>query len=93
MTTVGFQDQGGRLLLVTGSQIGNAKMVRKRGNMGVGRHQTFQLRNCLPRIMLCQRIEVVNTRLYLGRELLDVAIVERFVGDIVRGVHQDISGR
>ena len=41
MTAIGFPDQGGGLLLVTGSEIGNAEMVSKRGNMGVGRHQTF----------------------------------------------------
>ena len=93
MTAIGFPDQGGGLLLVTGSEIGNAEMVRKRGNMGVGRHETFQLRDCLRGIMLCQLVEVVNTRLHLGRELLDVAIVERFVGDVVLGIHQGISGR
>src|SRR3989442_12004456 len=41
MTAIGFPNQGGGLLLVTGSEIGKAEMVRKRGNMGVGRHQTF----------------------------------------------------
>src|SRR5438093_7240752 len=93
MTTIGFPNQGGGVLLVTGSEIGNAEMVKKRGNMGVGRHQTFQLRYCLYRIMLCQLVQVVNTCSHLGREPLDVAIVERFVRDGVLGVHQDISGR
>ena len=64
MTAIGFPNQGGGVLLVTGSEIGNAEMVRKRGNMGVGRHQTFQLRNCLHRITLCQLVQVVNTCLY-----------------------------
>src|SRR4029453_10582177 len=60
MTAIGFPNQGDGLLLVTSSQIGNAEMVRKRGNMGVGGHETFQLGNCLPRIMLCQLLQVVN---------------------------------
>src|SRR6266581_8855327 len=51
MTTIGFPNQGGGVLLVTCSEIGNAGMVRKRGNMGIGRHQTFQLRDCLRGIM------------------------------------------
>src|SRR6059058_3727284 len=36
MTAIGFPNQGDRLLLVTGSEIGNAEMVKKRGNMRVG---------------------------------------------------------
>src|SRR5215510_4833236 len=43
--------------------------------------------------MLCQLVQVVNTGLHLCWEPLDVAIVERFVRDIVRGVHQGISGQ
>ena len=35
MTTIGFPNQGGGLLLVTGSEIGNAEIVKKRGNMGI----------------------------------------------------------
>jgi len=41
MTTIGFPDQGGGFLLVTAVEIGHAEMVRKRGDMGVERHQTF----------------------------------------------------
>src|SRR5256886_11706366 len=93
MTAIGVPDQGGGVLLVTGSEIGNAEMVRKRGNMRVGRHQTFQLRDCLCGIMLGKLVEVVNTRLHLRREPLDVAIVERFVRDGVLGVHQGIRGQ
>src|SRR6266568_1216478 len=64
MTAIGVPNQGSGLLLVTGSEIGDAEMVKKRGNMGVGRHQTFQLRYCLYRIMLCQLVQVINTRLH-----------------------------
>ena len=35
MTAIGSPDQGGSLLLVTGSEIGNAEIVKKRGNMGI----------------------------------------------------------
>src|SRR4029453_13439490 len=35
MTAIGFPNHGGGLLLVTSSEIGNAEMVKKRGNMGV----------------------------------------------------------
>src|SRR5262245_63144959 len=37
MTAIGFPDQGSGFLLVTGSEIGNAEMISKRGNLGVGR--------------------------------------------------------
>src|SRR6185436_2948283 len=43
--------------------------------------------------MLCQLVQVVNTRLHLCWEPRDVAIVEWFVGDVVRGVHQGIRGQ
>src|SRR2546422_3646997 len=68
MTAIGFPNQGGGVLLVTGSEIGNAEMVKKSGNMGVGSHQTFQLRDCLPRTMLCQLVQVVKTYLHLSWE-------------------------
>src|SRR6266478_7793064 len=58
MTAIGFPDQGGGLLLVTGSEIGNAEIVKKRGNMGIGGHETFQPRYCLDGITLCQLVEV-----------------------------------
>src|SRR6516165_1873292 len=45
MTAIGFPDQGGSLLLVTSSQIGNAEIVRQQRNMGVRGHETFQLRD------------------------------------------------
>jgi hypothetical protein len=61
--------------------------------MGVGRPQTFQLRDCLPRITLCQFVQVVNACLYLCWEPLDVAIFKWFIGNVVLGVHQGISGR
>ena len=35
MTAIGFPNQGGGVLLVTGSEIGNAEIVKKRGNMGI----------------------------------------------------------
>src|SRR5262249_30426242 len=41
MTAIGFPHQGGGVLLVTGSQIGNAEIVRKRWNMRIGRDETF----------------------------------------------------
>jgi hypothetical protein len=61
--------------------------------MGISGDETFQLRNDLGRIMLGEFIEVVNTRLHRCWELLDVAIVERFISDIILGIDQDISGR
>src|SRR4029453_4118171 len=38
-------------------------------------------------------VQLVKACLHLPWELLDVAIVERFVGDVVLGVYQGISGR
>src|SRR5262249_21149467 len=93
MTAIGFPNQGGGVLLVTSRQIGNAEMVRKRGNMGIGSYEPFQLRYCLCGITLCQLIEVVNACLHLCWEPLDVAIVERFIGNVVLGVHQGMRGR
>src|SRR5215471_8228660 len=38
-------------------------------------------------------VQRVNACLHLGRELLEVAIIERFIGNVVLGVHQGISSR
>src|SRR6266851_1474092 len=38
-------------------------------------------------------VQLVNACLHLSWELLDVAIVERCVGDVVLGVYQDIRGQ
>src|SRR5437016_4555672 len=43
--------------------------------------------------MLGEFVQVVNACLHLWRESLDMAIFERFVGDVVLCVHQGIRGR
>ena len=48
--------------------------------MGISSDETFQLRNCLCRITLCQLVQVVNAFLHLGRESLDIDVFERFLG-------------
>ena len=41
MTAIGFPDTGDGFLLVTAVEIGNAEIVKKRGNMGIGGYETF----------------------------------------------------
>jgi hypothetical protein len=88
MTTIGFPDTGSGFPLVTSSEIGNAEIVIKQWDMRIDGDETFQLGNDLPGITLGEFVEIVNARLHLGWEPLDVAIVERFVGDVVLSVHQ-----
>ena len=41
MTAIGVPDTGGGFLLVTGSEIGNAEIVKKCWNMGIGGDEAF----------------------------------------------------
>ncbi len=41
MTAIGFPDPGSGFLLVTAVEIGNAEIVKKRWNMGIGGDETF----------------------------------------------------